>query len=126
MPALPRYGAALWKLVDFGLQILDVEHATLSTVRPPSVPRWRATSPAGIRRDGRRAARRPRRSAAPLHRWLRIGGRTHRDRIEYGLIVGELEITRRISPVAVCCSSDLDSSRVRSATLCSKLRRSKP
>ena len=35
--------------------------------------------------------------------------------------VGELEMTRRISAVAVCCSSDSVSSRVRSSTLCSRV-----
>ena len=35
--------------------------------------------------------------------------------------VGELEITRRISAVAVCCSSVSVSSRVRASTFCSRL-----
>ena len=40
-------------------------------------------------------------------------------RREFITLLGELEITRRMSLIAVCCSSASDSSRVRASSVCS-------
>ena len=110
------------------------------TIRPrrgSPGPRWharRATRGTGAREHAT-ATRRDRRSAPPISgsaspstrgtprrsRRRRVGAALSRDRVEHRAeVVGEPLITRRTSPVAVCCSSASVRSRLRA---CSSLNR---
>ena len=98
-----------------------------TAARPEGVPdvSGRTSNPGTIGTEPKWATRR---ITSPSTRWMRASAAPHScDALSATAAstgwtsVGEEEITRRISAVAVCCSSDSVSSRVRSSTRCSSV-----